>query len=160
MEKPITSKRPESPASVLDALAATLVESKSSLEIQDWSSLEIDSSTPLTECTTVRWRIKESIAGGDATNGIYAIFFEESCLYIGKGKPIWKRVYAHYRESQGDDPNPRWVEFFSKYKCEWRVHWLEYDHVGDPVLSDQLRRLFEHVLQNKYAPLFERERRG
>ncbi|WEG11099.1 hypothetical protein PU629_13055 [Pullulanibacillus sp. KACC 23026] len=52
---------------------------------------------------------------------------KKEILYIGKGKPLKKRLYSHYLETfqpvPGDTKDQRWHQFFIKNQGELDVFW-------------------------------------
>lgn len=64
---------------------------------------------PLVECATKSNKLNKSV------HGLYALKHPKyGIIYIGKGKPIFKRVLSHYKATQGIEKAPAWKQFFSK----------------------------------------------
>ena len=141
---------------IFEKLTVAIASSKELLEIEQWKNFELDFSTPTENKNEIYQLIKNSIKNYNSLTGIYAIFDGEKCLYIGKGKRIWERIKCHYNAAKGLDKEVRWTEFFKQYQKKVRVYWIEYRKLEDAILDDKLRELFEHILQVKYDPAFEK----
>jgi len=141
---------------IFEKIAVILDSSQELLEIEKWDNFELDFSTPTENKKEIYQLIKNSIKNHKNLTGIYAIFDEEKCLYIGKGKRIWERIKSHYNAAKGLDKTIRWAEFFKQYQKIITVYWIEYRNLEDETLDDKLRELFEHILQVKYDPAFEK----
>jgi len=125
------------------------------VEIEKWKHFELDFSTPIGNGDEIYQQIKDNIKNYNSTAGIYAIFDEEKCLYIGKGVRIWERIKSHYKAARGLDKAVRWARFFKQYQKKLKVYWVEYRYLENKLLDDKLRELFEYILQVKYSPTFE-----
>jgi len=146
--------RPE----IFNEIADILLESKKLMEIERWDQFELDLSTPFDKANDVYKQIKDKI--GNDTTGVYAIFNEKQCLYIGKGMRVWQRVKDHYKAAHLKPVNDhvraiRWIRFFSKHRGMVKVYWKKYRYLENKTLDNKLRELYEHILQVKYRPAFE-----
>ena len=98
---------------------------------------------------------------GKTINGIYLYEKDGRILYVGKGKPIYKRVCSHYRESfekvSGDTKYNRWHQFFSKKDNigELTVYWIEIN-AGDDSASELDRQILEKIYTRRYNPEFDK----
>lgn len=125
------------------------------VNVQFWQMLQVNHQNPdgIEEQKEVETEIKTAIGNSD---GIY-IYTDNtgSVLYVGKGKPIWKRAVSHYRESfrrvPGDTKDQRWHRFFSANQGMLNLHWRQIDAESD-------RRIIELMLQDILAPTFDRFR--
>lgn len=142
-----------SSSQILSEVCDVLKDSSGLLEIEKWKCFEIDFSKPIEKKEEIYSLIKGNT--GKIT-GLYAIFDGPVCLYIGKGKIISQRIKAHYNASKDFKQPPRWVAFFKQYSKKLNIHWVEYNNLKNDSLDDQLRQLFEVVLQLKYEPEFEK----
>jgi hypothetical protein len=103
-----------------------------------------------------RENVKKEI--GKTFNGIYLYEKDGIILCIGKGKPIYKRVYSHYRESfekfSGDTKYSSWHHFFSKKDNigQLTVYWIEIN-TGDDSASELDRQILEKIYKRKYSPI-------
>lgn len=140
---------------IIDKIIDILSNSKDLLDIKRWRSFELDFSTPVEDKNTIFQHIKNNIGDFNNVTGIYAIFDKDICLYIGKGKPVWSRLKSHFIAAKGLDKAERWTNFFMQYQKVLAISWIDYANLHDPGLDDKLRELFEHILQQKYQPLFE-----
>lgn len=123
---------------------------KNDMNIRNWDKLELDFSSP--NLKSIVKVIKEKI--GNKT-GFYAIFDEEECLYIGIGRPVWKRVKSHYYSSQGLEKVLRWSMFFQANKKRLTIYHKEFYYCENKRVEDSLKRLIESVLEQEYKPKFE-----
>lgn len=85
-------------------------------------------------------------------NGIYVYFNDKSeCLYVGKGQPIHKRIFSHYRESydtNGRDKAQDWYSFFKQSAGSLKLCIIEIE----PELD---RQIIEKMLVSVLKPAFE-----
>ncbi|MGV6827845.1 MAG: hypothetical protein ACWA45_00450 [Flavobacteriales bacterium] len=91
--------------------------------------------------------------------GFYSIFKNDQCLYIGKGRPIWKRIKDHYYASKSEI-NPKfkkWIEFFNQNQSNLTIFWTEFKGTENTKQGDKLREIIENILELKYEPKFERK---
>lgn len=116
-----------------------------------WRELEIEHVPPGSEDGLVN--VKNVLQGvlGD-TNGLYMYTtFHGEILYIGKGKPLWNRLWSHYLESfqsvSGDTKNQRWHRFFSSHQGRLLVRWIELE-------DEALRQIVEQILTVQFRPSF------
>jgi hypothetical protein len=109
-------------------------------------------------------RVRESIKKEvGASKGVYIYFQkterQERCLYVGKGAPLYNRLWCHYQESifephgdvlgiMGDSKKGLWPAFFrDAFTGPVQVYWLE--------ISDELdRQIIELALHKYLAPEF------
>ena len=139
----------------IERFSDTIRESQTHLDIQQWQSFVLDLSVEFDRRREIWAHIKDSIPNHKTTNGLYAFFAGNDCLYIGKGRPIWRRVKSHYHSSHHSDKAHRWVEFFSQHQTKVTVYWLDYSPFEEHSIDDQLRGNLEFFLQRKYQPLFD-----
>ena len=86
-------------------------------------------------------------------NGIYAYFSSKNeCLYVGKGKPIYKRICSHWREAHAKTFRSKaqdWFLFFGKKTEKLNLYILE--------IEDELdRQIIEKMLIRVLNPSFEK----
>lgn len=124
-------------------------------EIENWQNFELKFGTEFSENKNISELIKSSIPNFENVNGIYSIFDKTECLYIGVGRPIWKRIKSHYFASQKVDKAKRWSDFFSQYKKTLIIYWIQFDNIENKIIGDKTRILVESILQEKYKPKFE-----
>lgn len=137
-----------------EVIGQTILDFDTNSTITNWDSFEIDFSIPFDNRDSIVAVIKSNIVPHHGQNGIYALFDGEVPLYIGIGRPIWKRIKSHYYASKGADSAMRWVQFFSKYQKNLTVYWKTFEGHGSPVLGDRVRELVEHILQHNYPTKF------
>ncbi len=123
--------------------------------ILQWNSFRLDFATAYENKETVIAIIKNNIPDYKFLHGLYAIFDGPECLYIGVGRPIWRRIKSHYKAAKGKDSATRWVQFFSQYQKPLTIYWKTLDGFEDDRVGDRVRELIEHILQARYLPLFE-----
>ncbi|WP_017415838.1 hypothetical protein [Clostridium tunisiense] len=86
-------------------------------------------------------------------SGVYIYVRDGEYLYIGKAKPLAKRIRDHYIESYKPIPddcpekNSRWDRFFQKYNGEVEIYWREFE-------SEEERQLVEVILTKLIQPIF------
>jgi hypothetical protein len=130
-------------------------DSKEHHDICEWQNFKLDLSVAFEHRKSIAEHIQDSIPNYKTINGLYSFFDGDKCLYLGKGRPIWKRIKCHYDAAQGHDKARRWCDFFSQYRHCVTVYWLEFDPLSDDRDNDQLRSVLEYLLQRKYQPLFD-----
>lgn len=135
----------------LDKVIDKLISIKDDMDIMKWEKFELDFSSPDLKNTA-----KEIHNKIGEKNGFYAIFDANRCLYIGIGRPIWKRIKSHYRAAQGLEKVLRWSLFFQENKKALTVYYKEFLLTDvTPRVEDKLKMLIEAVLEQKYRPKFE-----
>lgn len=141
----------------LDSVANVLIEFKQHTVIQNWKSFTLDFSVNYDNKPKVFDKIKKEITNYKTTTGLYAIFYDEKCQYIGIGRPIYKRLNAHFAASKGKI-NPKfkkWLNFFANHQNELTIYWLEYDCSANLKQGDKIRSVIENILEQQYRPAFE-----
>ena len=138
-----------------DQIAEEILNFKANSEIENWKSFVLDFSTNYNNRDEISLKIKANIENYMNISGFYAIFHEDKCLYIGIGKRIWERIYSHYKSSQKEDKAKKWSDFFSKYKYNVKIYWLEFDKFENSKQSQKLREIIENTLEMRHKPLFE-----
>jgi hypothetical protein len=90
----------------------------------------------------------------DLTNGIYLYKdASDKVLYIGKAKPLYSRIYSHYRESFITVPGERkgvWDEFFANHSGQLTVFWMK-------INSERERHILEQMLEVVLGSVFEKD---
>lgn len=147
-------------STVFEYFATEIRRAERHRRIEEWNRFRLDFSVPFERKSEVYQHIKHSFSNDLCAAGLYAIFSGKKCLYIGKGRPIWKRIKDHYRASKGHDKAIRWVDFFSRYQLSLTVYWLPFAPFSDEESNDQLRGLFEYLLQTEYRPIFDEPKTG
>lgn len=116
-----------------------------------WKSIELRHSAPVSdhEIASTRTEIRQAIGN---VNGLY-VYMNQSgqVLYVGKGKPVWNRVYSHYLESFKQvpgDKSGKWFRFFSSNQGTVKVFWIE-------VEGEAERRICEAMLSLFVSPQFD-----
>lgn len=94
----------------INNIIAKIDKAKNEFDIAAWNNFKIDFSIDFSKRSVVTNQLKTEIGN---ISGFYAIF-DQKCLYIGVGRPIWKRINAHYYASQGKDKAKKWVLFLKK----------------------------------------------
>jgi hypothetical protein len=140
---------------IIDEIILSLEEFKPKLEIPKWENFELDFSTDFENRKQIIEKIKENL--GEKI-GFYSIYNENQCLYIGIGRPIWKRIKSHYYSSQGKDKAKRWLDFFSENKGKLKIYWQEFSVSEDKKTDDKIRAIIENILENIYKPKFEEKK--
>jgi hypothetical protein len=89
--------------------------------------------------------------------GLYVYLKGDKILYVGKGKPIWARVWSHFRESfevVGGDRLKIWHQFFkNKTHCgEVRVYWKE---LKDEKMRIIVEKMLAYVLNPEFVSFYE-----
>lgn len=126
--------------------------SKNEFDILTWKNFEIDFSENFENKKLISEKLKTEL---DNNSGFYAIYDGDKCLYIGIGRPIWKRINLHYFASQGKDKAEKWVKFFKENRKTLRVYWKEFSCSEENKIDDKARQLIESILTEKYKPKFE-----
>lgn len=142
-------------AKLIDEIIFGLEKFKPNLEITKWKNFKIDFSTDFENRKQVVETIKEEL---QEKQGFYSIFNGKECLYIGIGRPIWKRIKSHYYSSQGKDKAKKWLDFFSQNKIQLTIYWHEFSISENKKTDDKIRSLIENVLENIYRPKFEEKK--
>ena len=107
-----------------------------------------------TELKERRRKFKEfsSCETGKSFNGIYVYFNAESeCLYVGKGKTIYGRIFSHFKESYVKDFRLQaqdWFKFFNRNAGTLRLYIIEIELELD-------RQIIEKMLISILEPSFE-----
>jgi hypothetical protein len=127
--------------------------SENDFDILSLKNFELNFSENFENKEVIVNRIKSEI--GNAS-GFYAIY-NEDCLYIGIGRPIWKRIKSHYYSSNGKDKAVKWVEFFKEHRDNLKIYWKEFSVSENKKIDDKVRLLIEAILTEKYDPKFERK---
>jgi hypothetical protein len=123
-------------------LSVVLSESFQNIE-EHWNSMLLE------KCRDYELPLERDI------NGLYALKHPRyGIIYIGKGKPILRRVRSHYKATQGVEHAPAWREFFKLINTDITVYWYSIDH-PEPFIAEQYREALERLLQIKYKPLFD-----
>ena len=146
----------------LDQIAAKILAFKDKMDIQkDWAHFELDFSTDFENRKIITDKIKAEINNYRSTMGLYAIFKNGKCLYIGIGRPIWSRIKSHYYASQKriNPKSTRWIDFFSNNRSKLTIYWTEFKGSENPKQGDKLRQVIENILHEKYQPEFEKIKR-
>jgi hypothetical protein len=142
-----------------DQIANEILNFKKRAEIKKWNSFELDFSTSFENKDQIIGTIKKEIPNYRTTTGFYSIFKNDQCLYIGIGRPIWKRIKDHYYASKSKI-NPKfnkWIEFFDQNQSKLTIYWTEFKGTENNKQSDKLREIIENILELKYEPEFERK---
>lgn len=125
----------------------SIIQSESFQDIEGhWNSMLLE------QCYGSDTPLKRSI------HGLYALKHPQyGIIYIGKGKPIFRRIRSHYKATlkKGHEKAPAWRYFFELINSEITLYWFEVDH-ADLFLGEQYREALERLLQIKYKPLFDR----
>ena len=143
-----------------DQIATEILNFKQNAEIKKWNSFELDFSTSFENKNQVIENIKQNITDYKTTTGFYSIFKNDKCLYIGIGRPIWKRIKDHYYASK-TKINPKfnkWIEFFDQNQSKLTIYWTEFTGSENKKQGDKLREVIENILELKYKPEFEKKR--
>jgi excinuclease UvrABC nuclease subunit len=119
---------------------------------QTWSLFKLNHCIPESEQKKKeQYRyIKEQVGN---KSGIYIYMKDGECLYVGKAKPLAKRIKDHYIESYKPIPddcpkqNSRWDRFFQKYNGELEIYWREFE-------AEEERQLVEIILTQILKPVF------
>lgn len=82
--------------------------------------------------------------------GVYVDILRQ-VVYIGKGKPIKKRIISHYYKLiKGNETNNR-VAFVLNHQCIMNIYWLEIE-------DDNEREIVEHLLAYLLEPEYKKWR--
>jgi hypothetical protein len=104
---------------------------------------------PLAACYSATLSLDKRISG------VYALKHPRyGIIYIGKGKPIFRRIRSHYKATQGREKAAAWRQFFSFINSDITIHWYDVDH-SDFFIGERYREALERILQIKYQPLFD-----
>lgn len=123
---------------------------KSNIEKQ-WNSFTLDFSTSFDRKKEIYNTINQEIG---KTSGLYAIFDDEGCLYIGIGTRIADRIKSHYKAAQGKDNAKNWNEFFQKNNGINTIYWTEFNIGKNQKQTHKIREIIENILEIKYKPKF------
>lgn len=135
----------------IDKIIRALAEFKPQLDILNtWEKIELDFS-----CSDIDKNRKIIKSFFNDKIGFYAIFDMNECLYIGIGRPIWKRIYSHYKAANGFEKQQRWSDFFQSYRKSLSVYYQEFKVSATTRLDDKIRMLLESILEAKFEPAFE-----
>ena len=135
----------------IDKIIDALAEFKPQLDILNaWEKFELDFS-----CSDIDKNRKLIKSFFIDKIGFYAIFDINKCLYIGIGRPIWTRIYSHYKAANGFEKEQRWSDFFQSYRKNLCVYYQEFTVSTTTRLDDKIRMLVESVLETAYEPAFE-----
>jgi len=145
-----------------------LLQDQSIFEIGNWHSFEVDFSTDFNNSKQVRKHIFDNIENLLAdrnANGLYAIQSPSNqLLYVGKGRPIGKRLYDHYSKVHLHQYNPKyktWFDFFSSH-CNGKVicRVVKLDIVPElKTISDNFREIIEQMIITENDIAFEKYRK-
>jgi hypothetical protein len=67
-------------------------DSKEHHDICEWQNFKLDLSVAFEHRKSIAEHIQDSIPNYKTINGLYSFFDGDKCLYLGKGRPIWKRI--------------------------------------------------------------------
>ena len=152
IEKIVSSRFTDS--NLFEDITKSILAFEEHSDICKWDSFEIDFGIPFENKESLISAIKKSMAPHNKQIGIYAIFHGEERLYIGIGRPIWRRIKAHYYASKGKDTAKKWIDFFSNFQKPLTIYWKSFEGHESPILGDRVRELIEHILQHKYPTKF------
>ncbi len=139
--------------SIIDKISICLEEEKIiPINFENWNSFKLNHCLPENfQMKKAQYSyIKEQV--GDKS-GIYVYKKDDEYLYIGKAKPLFKRIKDHYIESfkpipEGTEPkNSRWDRFFSEHSGEIEIYWKEFE-------TEEERQLIEIILTKLLNPKF------
>lgn len=134
-----------------DKVVNTLIEFKPQLDILNtWVKIDLDFS-----CSDTKQYLEIIKSAFTDKIGFYAIFDSNKCLYIGIGRPIWKRIYSHYKAANGFEKQIRWSEFFQSHRKNLHIYYQEFTASNTTRLDDKIRMLIESILEQEYRPTFE-----
>ena len=116
---------------------------------KNWNIIEINHHKPETETerTETRKYIKESIG---SINGIYVYEQDNKILYVGKGKPIYRRVRNRYKRCYYYDKTTsiKQCAFWSLHRGIVKVYYKELEGEDD-------RKKIETSMQKILKPIYE-----
>jgi hypothetical protein len=139
----------------IDSIISELEKVKQNLNITEWQSFELDFSNKFENRKEITQALQTNI--GKETSGFYSIFDKDKCLYIGIGRPIWKRIKSHYYATNEKDKAERWVNFFITKKATLTIYWKDFSISERTKIDDKTRQLIEVILTEKYNPEFEQK---
>lgn len=121
------------------------------LPLSDWECFEILHVKPLS-LKDKRQTSSKIMRNVGKKNGLYVYEKDGETLYVGKGKPLFKRIRSHYEESyreiNGDANSKAWYEFFSSHQGKVKIYWKELE-------GEQIRTIIEQMLDYLLKPKFE-----
>jgi hypothetical protein len=129
-----------------------LIESNGLSDLKNWNEIKVNHTSRELFNKTVKEIDKNQ-------NGLYCYFDCEKCLYVGKGKPILKRLQDHFSKCISEKPLEEiekykaWYAFFRQYRKELTVYYVEFD-IKDKTVGNFLREAVESYISNKYQPEF------
>ena len=86
---------------------------------------------------------------------VYAYFYKNRWLYIGKGKSLSNSILRHYLEAHKKDGTKNYKNFFSKRKYNITIYYKEINY-GTEKKSEAMRIILERLLITSIQPEFER----
>lgn len=125
-------------------------EKKSDIK-EKWQSITLDFSKPIENKREIYNSINQQIG---QTAGLYAIFDNQGCLYIGIGTRIADRIKSHYKAAQGKDNAKNWNEFFQKHNGINTIYWTELNIGKNKKQAHKIREIIENILEIEYEPEF------
>lgn len=92
--------------------------------------------------------------------GIYAYFYNDECLYIGKSKDLKKRMEHHWKTSQGlnnKSRGPKHRILFGQHVYDkLTVFCIKVDDKFNSRIGEEIRKIIENILHLKYKPTFKK----
>lgn len=91
-------------------------------------------------------------------NGLYAYYYKNQCLYIGKGKPVWSRLKTHWIETTRNLKSDRkgywkydvFFGHFADYELE--VRYIEFgENDTDRLIAEKVYQELENPLYDQFA---------
>jgi hypothetical protein len=126
-------------------------------DYKSWPSLQLVHEPPVDE--NEKMRVISLIdqfcrRQNERISGVYLYVRNGEVLYIGKGKPIFKRIKSHYiesyREVGGDTQDKKWHRFFSKYNGPITVYIYEIEREADRKIVEMLLQGFHETIFSKF----------
>ena len=110
------------------------------LPLDKWSSFKIEHGNPTIK-EKIRKELREKFKN---INGLYIYKINNRILYIGKAKPLYNRLYSHFRESfekvPGDTKENKWHRFFSSKENinGLEVYWIAIEGEYDRIIIEKI----------------------
>ena len=103
------------------------------------------------ELESTRAQLKSAL---NTHNGIYCYLnSRDELLYVGKGAPLWSRIYSHYLEAfraVSGDRKGVWHSFFSSHYGGLTILWRS-------VQGERQRRIIEEMIECVESSVFDKE---
>jgi hypothetical protein len=122
-------------------------------DLNNWNKMEIHHFDSLSDDISIkehRELFKNELLD---KRGIYLYQnLKGDCLYVGKAKNLYDRVYSHFKEAYtpNESKGKVWNEFFKQHPGKLNLYWLEVESS-----DDILRHFIENRIADKFPPLFE-----